>query len=1239
MDDELRPLTNEPDSNPAEIDGEIYPPAASKPFIVGIGASAGGLGSLERLFSAVPSKTGMAFVIIQHLSPDFKSLMDELLARYTDIPIHRAEDGMEVTADSIYLIPPKKDMIIANGRLLLTDKDPKQPLSMPIDRFFRSLAQDAGDRAIGVILSGTGSDGSRGIRDIHDAAGYVVCEAKESAQFDGMPLAALETGVVDETMQPEAIPGALQHYIRRVAAADEPSDGIAPTGAMNTLFKLLNDECGIDFSHYKSNTVGRRIQRRLSMVGAHTLTEYVDRLRRDQLEVNALYRDLLIGVTRFFRDREAFYRLERDVIPAIIDKAGSDDEVRVWVAGCATGEEAYSIGILLLEQMATVEHKPRVKVFATDVHPASLEFAMAGVYCADALGDVSPERLTRYFERRRDGYHVSSELRKMIVFATHNLINDAPFTKLDLITCRNLLIYFDPTAQKRCMNLFHFGLKSGGVLFLGTSETPGDLQDEFDPIDMHWKIYRKSRDVRLSNEMSSPLLSPLATKRVVAPVAARNQPDAGLISAYDAILNSRMPPSLLINERRELLHVFGGAEQHLSVKPGRPSNDVLDLLDHDLRTAVTGAVQRVLKDGRPISFSTVCVTARHGEQRLRVSVEPLKNSRSRLKQLLIVLEAAPERPAPSPEVGDSGDADMRQMSRDRIESLEVELRHNKENLQTTIEELETSNEELQAANEELVTSNEELQSTNEELQSVNEELFTVNAEYQKKITELTELTSDMDNLLAGTDVGTIFLDAELCIRKFTPQIAGQFHLLSHDVGRPIDSFSNSISYPRLIEDLRRVVTSGERFETEVRDKEGTWHLLRILPYRKKAKVDGVVLTLIDVSRIKGVQAELAEAVQLRDRFLAMLSHELRNPLGAILNAANVLGRTDSDAKSIRSVAEVVVRQGQQMARLLDDLLDVSRITQNKIEMRKEPVSMASIAAGAVESVRPLFEQNGHSFTESISDEKMIVDGDSVRLQQAISNLLANAAKYTPPGGRIELAAFPEDGQVVIQVHDNGAGISPDQIDSIFNLFMQSDRTLHRSKGGMGVGLTLVRMIVERHDGTVSVCSPGQGSGSCFEIRLPLMAGEVAAADKAPPEVDGKCAEVATIVVVEDQDDNREMLRRLLEMEGYRVFTAENGPKGVAAVEQHRPDIALVDIGLPGLNGFEVARQIREQFGNRQTYLVALTGYGQPQDLQTAFESGFDSHMVKPLDMLKLKQLLSKARRILEPAPTSDATTS
>jgi len=1102
---------------------------------------------------------------------------------------------------------------------------------MPIDRFFRSLAQDAGRSAIGVILSGSGSDGSRGIRDIHAAGGLVICESERTAKFDGMPKASQGTGEVDVVVAPDEVAGVLEKHAQRLATARSATGQEPPTDPadVTTVFKLLNSTFGIDFSHYRPNTVVRRIQRRLSLSQAPSLAAYAERLKSDPDELNTLYRDLLIGVTRFFRDPEAFQKLAEDVLPEIIDRA--EDEIRVWVAGCATGEEAYSLAILLHEQMEAKQRNLSVKIFATDVHRTSMQFASEGVYSAEAVADIPPQRLARYFQKKTDGYHVAPELRQMLVFATHNIIKDAPFTKLDLITCRNLLIYFRPVAQKKAISLFHFALKPNGVLFLGPSETPGELHEEFEPIDMHWKLFRKMRDMPLPVDIRTPLNTDLTTIRPLRPVtlpAVRGAFDPALVAAYDAILAKFMPPGLLINERRELLHVFGGAERFLHMKSGRPSNDVLDALDNDLRTAVIGAVQRAIKERSAVRYSGVKVTSREGqEESLDIAVEPVANPRSHLTQLLILIYPAQRRTSSSEQdVETNANADQRQISRDRIESLEEELRYSKENLQATIEELETSNEEMQATNEELVASNEELQSTNEELQSVNEELFTVNAEHQRKITELLELTADMENLLASTQIGTIFLDQQLNIRKFTPQVAEMFHLLPQDIGRPIASFAHGILYETLLDDLRSVLTDHQPRVREVRDQRDNWHFLRVLPYRNRSRFDGVIVTFVDVTSLKTAERKLAEAVRLRDEFLAMLSHELRNPLGAIQSAVQILGCCiKPDEQRFLHACDVIRRQSAQLARLLDDLLDVARVTRQKIELRKELVDVAALVRDSLDSVQPLFVAGGVTL-ESDTDfpESLFVCGDAARLQQAISNVLANAAKYTPRGGVASLRVESGPREIVIRVRDAGVGIPPENLESIFDLFVQGTRSFHGASGGMGIGLTLARSIVELHGGSITAHSEGAGRGSEFVIRLPRVSSGASVSADAPQlaSSNDNLQQGCRVVIVEDLDDNRDLLKSLLELMGCAVVVAEDGLKGIAAIEQYKPDVALIDLGLPGLDGYEVARQVRQNLGNRNTFLAAVTGFGRTADVTEALQAGFDAHLLKPIDMAKLRQILT-----------------
>ncbi len=1336
-----------------DLETEVGTDRASElngPVVVGIGASAGGLEALQHFFDNLAGDTEMAFVVVQHLSPDFKSLMDELLGRHTELPIQLVEDGMLVEAGHVYLIPPKKEMIISGGRLLLSERDRQQELTLPIDVFFRSLAQDCGPRAVAIVLSGSGSDGSRGIRDVHDAGGLVMIQTLESAQFGGMPRTASETGIADYVISPHEMPHILEQHWKKGEASRTKRPARPRTAraeAFTDVYRMLEAEYGIDFTHYKPSTITRRIERRLRLAELDDIQQYVDHLRGQRVELDTLYRDLLIGVTRFFRNEEAFDILEKRILPELIRNASPNHPVRVWVAGCATGEEAYSIAILLHELTAHLPDRT-FKIFATDVHRGSLELAGRAFFSAQALANVSQERKDRYFIRSGASYQLVPELRQSIVFAPHNVIKDAPFTRVDLISCRNMLIYLQPAVQQKVLSQYHFALNRGGVMFLGPSESPGALLKDFETLESHWRIYRKHSDVRTPVD---PRLQPRFADARRTPSAA-NSPFARysmshLLATYDVLLEDFMPPSLLVNDRGELVHAFGGASKYLKPRDGRQGLEIADQIDEQLKPLMTGGLRRALLSPTPIAFKNVHLSLANEQADCHIMLRRITPRNTEVPHVLISFEAiegAPVRP-----VSTNTEIDVGQLSRDQLGSLQQELDYTKENLQSAIEQLETGNEELQASNEELMSSNEELQSTNEELQSVNEELYTVNAEYQSKIAELTELTNDMDNLLASTDIGTIFLDERLRIRKFTPQIADSFNLLPHDVGRSLETFTNSMEHPELASDVRRVLATGERCEREIKNQHGQAQYVRILPYRAKGGTTGAVVTFMDITGLKAaedalfheryllnsllssvpdaiyfrdtrgrfirtnpaatarlgvddpaqtvgktpyelphpeaallqhrqddevirtgkpqhyklechtrdddkVRWELAtrlplldttqqivgvigvvrdvtseklaeekirEAVRRRDEFLAMLSHELRNPLAAVVTATELMkgAPTVTDPELV----QVLDRQSQQMSRLLDDLLDASRVTQNKIELRTGHVDLRTVVEDAVAAARPMMELNNLAFTLVVDGQPLQIQGDTFRLQQVCVNLLTNAAKYTPAGGHVSMETAREGAQAIVRVRDDGVGIASNMLDAIFDLFVQSNRTLERAQGGIGVGLTLAKSLVEMHGGTLTAHSDGEGKGSTFEVRLPLVAvrPEKARTSSATTIVKG-----SRIVVVEDNVDARELLCHLLTRAGFECRSVGDGLAALELIDSFEPHAAIVDVGLPGIDGFEVAKRIRMNSKHDHVILIAVTGYGQDSDKLRAHEAGFNAHLVKPV---KLEQI---ARLLIEHAP-------
>jgi two-component system CheB/CheR fusion protein len=866
-------------------------------FIVGIGASAGGLDALNQFFDHMPSENGMAFVVIQHLSPDFKSQMDELLSHHTSMSIQLIKDGSRLEADNIYLIPPMSQVVVKGGRFFLSENVAKEHVHLLIDMFFTSLAEEAGAKAVGVILSGTGKDGSKGIRAIHEQGGLVVVQSPGSAQFEGMPDNAIETGISDFILPADQIPEVLLDYLAKApqvrageqrgpvhkgkgaaqeTGSDEPGNSgrrrtdqvdAEDDGGIAEVCALLLRSYNLDFSKYKLTTVGRRIRRRMVFRKTGRVADYAAMLSEDKEELEALYKDLLIGVTEFFRDRETFDYLERVILPQLFANRKPEEELRVWSAGCATGEEAYSLAILLKEKADELHFTGAVTVFATDVHKHSLGQAAQGVYDREHLANVSPERLERHFTAMGNNlFKVSTELRKLLVFAPHNLISDPPFPRIDLVCCRNLLIYLRPETQKRVIALFHFSLNKKGVLFLGSSEGLSDLAGEFETISSEYKLFRKIRDQKLQIELSSDRK---VNERAVPMPDFRLSPprlvslDRQVLYDYDTLLGKHIPPGVLINEKRKILHYFGNAAEYLKMPEGRIETDLLLLNDDNLQIALSTSLQRVGKIGQSIVTRNIRMQQRGEEYLVDLTVDPIADAKSGTVHYHVFFERVrpAEKPNPPKEAvhEDVGNFDANAYSRQHINYLETELQSTQENLKITQENLQASTEEQQAtyeeyqvANEELQATNEELRATNEELHSTNEELYSVNSELDQNNAELKRLSTEHDNMLNSIDSGMIFLDRQLCICRFNPAIASFFTLLPQDVGRPIKDIAFHLAdREQMQDDIQQVFQEARFIEKEVVGPGGKWLLIRIMPFKSKAgEVDGVVITFTDISKTK-----------------------------------------------------------------------------------------------------------------------------------------------------------------------------------------------------------------------------------------------------------------------------------------------------------------------------------------------------------------------------------------------------
>ncbi|MCD0460934.1 chemotaxis protein CheB [Roseiconus lacunae] len=817
--------------------------------IIAIGASAGGLRSLEVLFGNLNPDTGCAIVVIVHLSPGFKSLMDEILARHTSMPIVNVADGMPVEPNHIYLNNAAQETRIEQSHFVLSDAD-SEKIPKPIDHFFSSAAQTYGKHCIGVVLSGTGSDGSVGIRQIRAAGGVTVVESPDSAEFNGMPTNAISTGDVLFSLPREEISSLLMRFASDPDSMidEDPTEPKHLRTDIERIFSLLCDRHGIDFAHYKAGTIDRRVTRRIVSTGANTLAEYAETIRDNPEELDALYFDLLIGVTKFFRDEEAYSVLRQELVTTI-QNFSPDDELRVWVAGCATGEEAYTVGMVTIEAFDAAGKTPRFKILATDVHDRALKVAAKGIYSKEAIEHLTPERQERFFLKVDSNLRsVDTHLRRHIIFTRHNVIKDPPFSRIHLIACRNMLIYLEKEAQQSAFHSFHFSLEADGILMLGPSEVPSMMDSEFETIDPTWRLYRKigSGTKFLPDQLKNYKTKKVFPSRLVELV---NRSGSGrpsfstLLDSYDLLLGEYVKRGLLVDEYRNVIHVFGDAHFYLIPTNGRPSGKVSQLLPDGVRGSIGAAMVRAVETKKQVLLRDVAFPQKGGQVRVTD----------------VIVRAIPKEPSSSRflwfiEFGSGnelGNSEFEELtpSRSGIEhdALRSELEYTKETLNATIEELEASNEQLQSTNQELIASNEELQSTNEELQSVNEELYSVNSENQRQITELQVVTDDLNNLLGLSDIGTIFLDQNLCIRKFTPLATKYFRLMSHDVGRPIDNFTHSLPIPELSQLLQQVRDSGKSVIKKFTENSAHQVIVKLMVYQTTTKQKGVIINIIDTS--------------------------------------------------------------------------------------------------------------------------------------------------------------------------------------------------------------------------------------------------------------------------------------------------------------------------------------------------------------------------------------------------------
>jgi two-component system CheB/CheR fusion protein len=1260
--------------------------------MVGLGGSAGSIQPLLTFFQAMPADSGMAFVVILHLSPDHESTLPAVIQRVTTMPTAQVVDTVRVKPNCIYVISPGKALKAADGQLRVTDLHPERGTRVAVDLFFRSLADTHGSQSAVIVLSGADSDGALGIKRVKELGGLTIAQEPDEAEHSSMPRAAIQTGMVDWVLPVAEMPGRLMEYYQMAGRLKLPpeegpppeqparraaTEGEAAETALREVLGLLRTRTGRDFSYYKRATILRRISRRMQVNGIDDLPGYLSQLRTHPGEAGALLQDLLISVTNFFRDREAYEALAAHV-PELFRGKGPNECVRAWVPACASGEEAYSIAMLLAEHARTLEAPPVIQVFATDLDEGAISVARTGVYPFTIGTDVSEERLRRFFAPGHRGYQVRQELRETVLFACHDLLRDSPFSRMDLVSCRNLLIYLNREAQERAFDIFAFALWPEGRLFLGTSESIEDASPQFATLDKKYRIYINRSATRpvfpiptgqglLARALQTPdqprAAGVLASRLGNLGLPPRTEEERGSWSELHLKLIERLgPPSLVVDKDYDIVHLSENAGRYLQIGAGELKRNLLALVNPTLRVELRAALFQAAQSNGPVDIHGVPVEMEG--QRMAVNIRVRPGGDLAPDYLLVTFEAKEEADEESKgAVLLKPEAEMvTRHLEGEIDAMKAQLRETMEQSEASTEELKASNEELQAMNEELRSATEELETSREELQSINEELTTVNQELKCRLDELSHANSDLHNLMVSTAIPTIFLNRELQIMRYTPSAAPIFNLIATDVGRPLSDLKHRLEYPGLEEDAGNVLARGASMEREIEDvTERRWYLTRLLPYRTvEGEVRGVVLTLVDITESKraaaalerskaelaaelkankqgeealrksearfrtlvaqakagivetdverrftyvndrfcemtgrsreelldqcmqdvvypedfagngrlferlvatgepfdveerfvrpdgsyvwvlknvapifnesqevvgigtiatdidtrkaaelerkrfteeleqsrtqvwealieneDVRKELEAASKAKDNFLAVLSHELRTPLTPVLMATRILERRADLAADLRESMEMIRRNVQIEAQMIDDLLDITRIERGKLEIAREPVDLHGMIQHAISIMDGELQERKQRLVVELNAEESEVLGDAIRLQQVMWNLIKNASKFSADEGEIRLKSWNESGRIFVSVEDKGIGIEAGALESIFDPFRQESLEVTRKYGGLGLGLAIAKATVEAHGGRLRAESAGRGAGATLAMELRL----------------------------------------------------------------------------------------------------------------------------------------------------------
>jgi two-component system CheB/CheR fusion protein len=1446
------------------------------------------------------------------------------------MPVHEISDGLGIEPNNVYVIRPGFTVTLEASVLRLGEPVERRGHRHPVDDLFRSLARVQREKAIAIVLSGVGTNGTSGAQAIKAAGGVCIAQDPDSAAFGGMPRSLIQAGYADQVLKPGDIPAMLLRYAKHPYLAPvgiDHAEGILRLDKeqLTQIFAILRTRTGHNFNGYKRPTVLRRIQRRMGLNGTTELRKYVDFLRDNFDEAKSLANDLMINVTGFFRDAEAWEALRGAVIAPLVERCAQDGSIRAWVTACASGEEAYSLGMLLMEEMERQKKYVDIKIFATDTADKALGFARAGIYPGGIEGDIDVARLERFFDKEEHSYRVKKGLRDSIVFATHDLLRDPPFSRVDLCTCRNLLIYLEPEVQQRAMYMFHFALRESGYLFLGSAETPGTSDKLFDPVNKKLRIYQRSNvghhpfDVSGLSGLAPTLTAATAARQSMNPPASRALSGLPTLAIQQALLDQHSPATVVVDRSDRIVYFSGNTTPYVSQPSGEPTRDVFELLKPSLRAAARTALRKAATNGEAVTLFTE--VADDGQVRfIHMTAAPLPTTKVP-EYFRLSFESTLKSDHPQAETNGNATANNGVPAmpfEPALSAVEQELQTMRRELQTTVEAFEASNEELKASNEEVVSINEELQSANEELetgkeelQSLNEELITVNAQLQAKIVELEASTNDLSNLLSSTNIAVVFLDTQFRVRRFTPAVYDLLELIPGDIGRPIANLAQKFTGGGLLEDAREVLARLVPLEAEVLSHSGSWYLRRTLPYRTADNhIDGVVITFVDITarrhaeealknsqvRLQAVveqlplaivivdaeqrtlvhanapaakllglpypvplvgaqwqravssfvglhadgrplkpdewplarslaqgeavedeeiefrqpdgsqgvlamsstpvkdqdgkvvivaatfvdiserrlsaerlreseqrlhllidsaldyaifmidlegriiswnrgaerllgwtdqeaigrsgamiftpedrgagvperelasarrdgraaderihqrkngerfwasgmmmavyddkgtlcryakiirdeterkaaeeelQSALREAERVRataesanrakDEFISTISHELRTPLNTIRLWARML-RSDRLPEQDRiDGVRMIDRSAEAQQHLIDDLLDVSRMSSGQLRLNLRLTRLGDAVRGAVEAVQPSANVRKVQIFSKLGEDIGMVRADPERIQQVIWNLISNAVKFTPAGGRIDVDMTRNGGEVTITVQDSGIGIRPEFLPFVFERFRQAEVITTRQHGGLGLGLAIAKELVELHGGTISAHSEGENRGARFTVHLPL-APSIGAAEEAPHQRRDATQSLDNlrILLVEDDAGSRMATARSLELRGGVVDAVANVPSALAAYTQMRPDAMILDIGLPGEDGYSLIKRFRNlEAAERlpRVPAVALTAFARMNDREHAFDAGFDEHLPKPVDVDTLVSTLLRLTQL------------